>query len=140
MPRRCMVRIRGGYKAVTEALEAYKREIYRYNSVISGTGFYLKPVHIVTRRLPDGTRRRYLYIGRYWWRLGYTSDRGRKRLRWRYIGTEKPPELKGYPRPPSSPLQGLRVVVEGEDVLVDCSLFRRYRWLFKGYTAEPAEG
>ncbi len=138
MPR-CRIRVRNGYQAIKAVLEDFLKEVYRYNSLLKGTGFYLKPVHIVTRRLSDGTRLRYMYIGRYWWRLSYEPKRrGGKGLRWRYVGREKPPELHGYPDPPTSPLHGLHVIVDGDDVLIDCKLYERYRWVFEGYTAEHA--
>lgn len=133
MPQ-CRVRIRNGYKAIREMLEEYKRLIYRYNSVISGTGYYLKPTHIVTKKLPDGTRLKYVYIGRYWWKITYASKKGRKGgIRWKYVGREKPSELLHYPDPPENPLTGLRFTIDGDDIILDCSIYKRFKWLFAGY-------
>jgi len=134
--RKCRVRVKKGYRALREAVSDFLAHIYRYNSLIGETGYYLKPTHIVTKKLDDGTRLRYIYIGRYWWRLSYgEGGGGRRSLRWRYVGKEKPAELEGYPDPPSSPLQGLRVVVDGDDVILDCKAYQRYKWLFEGYEA-----
>lgn len=77
---------------------------YEYNNRIRHTGFYLKPVHISTRKLQDGTVVKYYYYGRYWYRI--EKDPAGK-LRWTYIGREKPlPEL---PDPPHNPLEGVVV-------------------------------
>jgi len=77
---------------------------YEYNNMIKQQGFYLKPVHMVTRRLQDGTTIKYYYYGRYWYKLEKTPT---GRLKWIYIGKEKPlPEL---PDPPENPLEGVVV-------------------------------
>lgn len=77
--------------------------IYNYNSLIKPKGYYLKPVHIVTRYLPDGTKITYYYYGRYWYRL--EKDPATKKLKWKYLGKEKPdPSL---PDPPPFQLEGL---------------------------------
>jgi len=77
---------------------------YEYNNMIKQQGFYLKPVHMVTRRLQDGTIVKYYYYGRYWYKLEKTPT---GRLKWIYIGKEKPlPEL---PDPPENPLEGVVV-------------------------------
>jgi len=131
----CRVRVRGGYRALEAALEEHKRLIYEYNTLLRGTGYYLKPVHIVTRRTSNG-KARYLYIGRYWWRLSYAGKKGHtSRVQWIYVGKEKPEELGSLPDPPTSPLQGLTVRIEGDDVVLDEKLYQRYRWLFEGYEA-----
>lgn len=78
--------------------------IYEYNNKIRHTGFYLKPVHISTRRLQDGTVIKYYYYGRYWYKLEKPSP---SKIKWIYIGREKPsPEL---PDPPPNPLEGVVV-------------------------------
>ncbi len=135
MPRSILVK--NGLKAIETLLEDYRRAVYAYNSLISGTGYYLKPTHVVTRRLEDGTRLRYIYIGRYWWRLSYVSRRGGKGgVKWRYIGKEKPAALKDYPDPPEPPLAGLRfALLGGDDILVPWDVYERFKWLFKGYKA-----
>lgn len=85
---------------------------YEYNNKIRHTGFYLKPVHISTRRLQDGTAISYYYYGRYWYRL---EKDPLGRLKWVYIGKDKPvPEL---PDPPRNPLEG--VVIKKYDGTVE---------------------
>lgn len=85
---------------------------YEYNNKIRHTGFYLKPVHISTRRLQDGTAISYYYYGRYWYRL---EKDPLGRLKWVYIGRDKPvPEL---PDPPRNPLEG--VVIKKYDGTVE---------------------
>lgn len=95
MRMRRLVLVKGGYERVKEALEKYREQLYHYNSLISGTGFYLKPLHIVYHTLADGTRKKYHYYGRYWYRL----ERRNGRLVWRYVGREKPRELADAPDP-----------------------------------------
>jgi hypothetical protein len=127
------VRVKGGWRAIEQLLEDYKSRIYKYNSTISKTGFYLKPVHVVVKSTSAG-KRKYIYIGRYWWKISYVGRQGKtSRIRWVYVGTEKPRELIGYPDPPPHPLVGLSLAVEGDDVILDESMYRRFSWLFKGY-------
>ena len=85
---------------------------YEYNNRIRHTGFYLKPVHISTRRLQDGSVVKYYYYGRYWYKL---EKDVMGKLRWIYVGREKPiPEL---PDPPHNPLEG--VVVKRYDDTIE---------------------
>ncbi|KSW12232.1 hypothetical protein CF15_05620 [Pyrodictium occultum] len=124
-----------GLEAVERLLEEYRRRIYRYNSLIRGTGFYLKPMHIVTKNTPEG-KRTYYYIGRYWWRVLYQGKSGStSRVKWIYVGREKPRELEGYPDPPEHPVAGLRFTVEGRDIILDRRVYEKYRWVFEGYEA-----
>ena len=136
----CYVLVRGGLEAVEAALEGFRRSLYRYNSLLRGSGYYLKPVHIVTRRLADGSRRRYMYIGRYWWRLSYTRGRGAPshRLAWRYVGRDMPAELRGkVPPPPRNPLEGLSyAALEGGDILLRVEVYDRFSWVFEGLPVE----
>ncbi len=98
--------------------------------MISHTGYYLKPVHYAYYTTASGERRRYTYIGRYWYRL----ERRGGRIRWKYVGREKPRELEGYPDPPPNPLEGLRFarVGDSDDVLLDWGGYQRFQWLFEG--------
>ena len=133
------VKVKGGWNVVRQLLEEFKRKIYKYNSLIAGTGFYLKPTHIVVKRTPAGVKR-YIYIGRYWWSLEYRGRKGKtSRVKWVYVGTEKPAKLAGYPDPPSSPLIGLSLVVEGDDIILDEETYRKFRWLFKGLPVETVK-
>lgn len=84
--------------------------IYQYNSAIKHFGYYLKPVHVVSRR-SDGNLVKYYYYGRYWYRLDTSSSK----LKWIYIGRNKPdPSL---PDPPPHELEGL--VVKKSDGFVE---------------------
>jgi hypothetical protein len=126
-----LIRVKNGRFYLEKALEEYIRLIYRYNTLIRETGYYLKPVHIVTKKTNDG-KKTYIYIGRYWWKIKYVGKRGRtSRIKWIYVGKEKPAELKDYPDPPYHPLAGLKVVIDGNDVLIDEKTLRKYRWLFE---------
>jgi len=87
-------------------------EIHEYNNRIKDTGYYLKPIHMSTRRLLDGTVLKYYYYGRYWYRV---ERSGGKRIRWIYLGREKPSPL--LPDPPRNPLEG--VVVKKYDNRVE---------------------
>jgi hypothetical protein len=137
MPQR--IRILNGVEALNRMLEEYKRLIYNYNSLIAKTGYYLKPVHIVVKNTLQG-RKKYVYIGRYWWKIEYAGKKGStSRVRWIYIGKEKPKDLIGYPDPPYHPLIGLSYIVDGKDVIIDVKKFEKYRWVFEGYKAVVEE-
>ncbi len=125
----CRIRIYRGGVVIDSILDSIKEEVYRYNTIISRTGYYLKPVHKVYKRKSDGTVKIYEYYGRYWWR--FKRDNGRKRLV--YAGKEKP---RGLPDPPEIPLEGLSVIREDNDIIVDCRDYDRYRHVFKGLAAE----
>ncbi|BBD74009.1 hypothetical protein HS1genome_2398 [Sulfodiicoccus acidiphilus] len=84
-----------------------KRRIYAYNEDIRGKGVYLKPVHFVYKR--DG--RKYVYVGRYW----YVLRRRDGKLKWNYVGSEKP--LSSLPDPPYIPRISLLCVGENCEVL-----------------------
>jgi hypothetical protein len=92
---------------VGEILPAF----YEYNNLVKQKGLYLKPVHVVVRRNPDGGVTKYFYYGRYWYRIERDSL---GRLKWVYVGRVKPiPEL---PDPPENPLEGV-VVKQYNDVV-----------------------
>ena len=129
LPRR-IVLVRGGYRRVREALERYREQLYHYNSVVSPLGYYLKPVHYSYYTTADGERKRYVYLGRYWYRV----ERRGGRIRMRYVGREKPKELEGVPDPPPNPLEGLRFarIGDSDDILLEEDVYRRFAWLFDG--------
>lgn len=135
MPRFFLVK--NGLDAVASLLEEYKRAIYRYNSMIRGTGYYLKPMHVVVKHSASGEKK-YTYVGRYWWRVVYVGKKGKtSRVKWIYVGKEKPAELKDYPDPPNHILVGFSfIVLNGRDILVREDVFKRYRWIFTGYEYE----
>jgi len=126
----CRLRVIGGAIVLDLIIENVKREIYYYNSRISGSGYYLKPVHKVYRK-SNGVRRIYEYYGRYWWSLRREGGR----LKWIYVGSTTP---RGLPSPPKHPLEGLSVIREGDDVIVDCSIYDRFKTLFDGFRVERA--
>lgn len=110
------VRVKDGYKLIMEIFSPYRRKIYEYNELIRESGYYLKPVHVVIKK---STSFKYLYFGRYWYRI--IKSEGRK-LRWIYVGREKPdPNL---PEPPLNPFEGLRIIVDGDDVVIDDYVYR----------------
>jgi hypothetical protein len=128
-PRECKVRILGGLKVIEEILDSVKRRVYEYNSLISQYGYYLKPVHKVYKTLSDGRKRIYEYYGRYWWRL----ERRRGRLVWIYVGNVKP---KGLPEFPPHELEGLSIIREGDDVVINCEVYDKFKELFSGLPVE----
>ncbi len=111
-----IVRVRDGLKLIGLVFDEYRRRLYEYNERIKEFNYYLKPVHEVTYSY-EGIVRKYLYFGRYWYRL--VKSRGG--LKWIYIGREKPdPHL---PDPPLNPFEGIKIVVEGNDVLIDENVY-----------------
>ncbi|MCE4602312.1 MAG: hypothetical protein F7C08_04015 [Desulfurococcales archaeon] len=125
MNSECRLLIRGGASRIDEILDEVKYKIYSYNTRISHTGYYLKPVHKVYRRLSDGAVKVYEYYGRYYWR-----KQGKKLV---YAGTEKP---RGLPEPEPTPLDGLAVIRVGEDIVIDCMVYDKYKDLFHGLKVE----
>lgn len=113
---RSYIRVKDGYKLIMEMFSPYRRKIYEYNESIKDSGYYLKPVHVVIKKSMNF---KYLYFGRYWYRV--IRGEGR-RLRWIYVGREKPdPNL---PEPPLNPFEGLKIIVDGNDVVVDDYVYR----------------
>ena len=121
----CFVRVYGGYRRLRDWIDSLKPVIYSYNESIKDKGFYLKPVHKVYYTMPTGERRIYEYSGRYWWKLG--SRNGRRVLS--YAGKTRP---RGLPEPPKIELEGVRVIVEGDDVIIECDLYDRVKSFFEG--------
>jgi len=112
------VRIKNGYKLIMELYSPYRNRIYEYNDKIRDTGYYLKPIHIVHKTV-QGMRLKYIYFGRYWYRV---VRKGKQGIKWIYVGRDKPdPHL---PDPPLSPFEGLGVTVTDGDILVDEYTFK----------------
>jgi len=130
--------VKGGLRRIENYLEEYRELIYKYNSMIKDSGYYLKPTHIVVKKDPTGAKRTYVYIGRYWWKIHYAGKKGKTSIvKWIYIGKEKPKELHNMPDPPSSPLLGLSfTILENGDVVLRDDVYKRYSWLFKGLPTE----
>ena len=104
--------IRNCAEALKKYHENLRRKIYEYNERIRSTGYYLKPIHIVKKNLSSGVRV-YYYFGRYWYKLVKVGSK----IKWIYIGREKPdPKL---PEPPINILEKCKVVIAGGDVYVD---------------------
>ena len=92
------------YNLLNSLIEKYKNELYAYNTLIKKYGFYLKPYHIVVKYSRD-KKIKYIYYGRYWYRLKYIGKRGStSKVKWVYIGSEKP--INSLPDPPHNPLEG----------------------------------
>ncbi len=110
------VRVLKGYELVLMLYDPYRRRIYEYNTMIRPTGYYLKPIHVVHKNL-GYTKLRYVYFGRYWYRLHKMQPgTSRYRVKWIYVGKEKPdPHL---PDPPLNPFEGLRMVVDSNDDII----------------------
>ncbi len=125
MNSECRLLVRGGASRIDEILDEVKYKIYEYNTRISDTGYYLKPVHKVYKRLSDGTLKIYEYYGRYYWR-----KQGNRLV---YAGTEKP---RGLPEPEPIPLEGLTLIRMGDDIIIECNVYDRYKDLFKGLEVE----
>ena len=100
-------------EVIDEVFRRYQKLVREYNKRIKDTGYYLKPVHIVVKKVKDEVRV-YRYYGRYWWRVKYLGKKtGRSVIKWVYIGKEKP---KGLENPPKNPLEGVVVYkVKGDD-------------------------
>jgi len=90
-----------------EVLEELKKRFKEYNRAIASSGYYLKPIHYAVKNV-GGERRRYAYLGRYWWRVNYLgrTSEGKAVLKWTYIGKEKP---RGLQEPPENPLDGISI-------------------------------
>jgi len=102
IPRDCL-------KYIIKTLEeAYKLKLYEYNSLISKWRIKLKPVHIVCSR-----GKKYVYLGRYWYRVEYSSGK----LKWVYLGKEKP--FEHLPDPPLNPLDMVATYTKGGDVCIE---------------------
>ncbi len=110
------IRIVGGAYLLGRIEYMIKEPFYRYNSLISQYGYYVKPVHKVYKNRA-GSKIIYVYYGRYWFRRG---SRGRLI----YAGTEKPAEVPV--EPPQSPLEGVTLIVDSDDLLVSESGIDRF--------------
>ncbi|MEM0021834.1 MAG: hypothetical protein QW039_05425 [Fervidicoccaceae archaeon] len=94
-------------------IEQIKLSFKNYNRMIESSGYYLKPVHYVTK-ISNDERRIYMYLGRYWWKIIYVGRdvKGRPRIKWIYMGKERP---RGLPEPPKNPLEGLAIYMIASD-------------------------
>lgn len=120
----CKVRIINGYEDIVSELNKIKEVIYVYNSEISNKGYYLKPVHKVYK-LKNRNKIIYEYYGRYWWK-----KLDKKLI---YSGVVKP---KILPSPPENPIEGLSIIREGNDIVIDCNVYEKFKWVFKNKKIE----
>ncbi len=86
-------------------IDMYKQSLYEYNNMAKSFGYYLKPVHIVSKRQGLNTKI-YVYYGRYWYKLNTNGSR----IRWIYIGLTKP--LNELPDPPINPLTFISISIQ----------------------------
>ncbi len=106
-------------RTINDIISGYTQKIYEYNNIVRKKGYYLKPVHIVVKKRKDGTRVKYYYYGRYWYRIEIRKN-GSSQIKWIYLGKEKPD--KDLPDPPKNPLEGLVVRVDNEGISLNKSL------------------
>lgn len=104
--------IKSVLKKINILLSNYLIDIYRYNNLIKNRNYYLKPLHIVIKRKTNGSSAKYIYYGRYWYRL-LKKPGG---IRWIYVGREKPDNE--LPDPPRNPLEGLVVKITENEVVI----------------------
>lgn len=77
--------------------------------MIKNYGVYLKPVHIVIKKSSQNTKV-YHYYGRYWYKVVYENGK----LRWIYIGKEKP--FLELPDPPLNPLLVIKIIASEKNI------------------------
>ncbi len=124
-------------KKINIILSEYLPQIYSYNNLIRDKKYYLKPVHIVTKKKPDGNYIKYYYYGRYWYRIERRRDKP-SRIKWIYLGKDKPePDL---PEPPENPLEGLVVKISKEGVEIITSKKETYRLIYEALASSQYRG
>ena len=126
-----------GINILQRLLDSYRKKLYEYNTLLSGTGFYLKPVHIVTRNT-RGEKKLYYYYGRYWWKIKYKGKNNKtSKIAWEYIGRQKPKELAHLPDPPKNPFEGIKIVVVKNNIIIERKVYEKFPHLFKGFKIIP---
>ncbi|MEZ0393840.1 MAG: hypothetical protein ABWK00_02160 [Desulfurococcaceae archaeon] len=107
-------------------INEYTKQIYEYNNIAKQRSYYLKPVHITVRTEKDGSKSKYYYYGRYWYKL----ERDGGRIRWIYLGKAKPdPSL---PDPPRSLVEGLVLKVKGNEIEAIFASQEQYNEIMRG--------
>ncbi|MEM2296187.1 MAG: hypothetical protein QW775_05800 [Ignisphaera sp.] len=95
-------------KVLKTLVDEYRTTLYSYNTMIKKYGVYLKPIHIVVKKTSEGAKV-YHYYGKYWYKVVYSNGR----LRWVYIGREKP--FPWIPNPPLNPITTVKIINRGSD-------------------------
>ncbi len=107
--KRERILIERGLSSLLDLYLGYKLKIMEYNERIRSSGYYVKPMHVTYKKDSSGRKLKYVYFGRYWYRL----SRKRGRVVWAYLGKEKPePSL---PDPPPNPFEGVSVIVVDDE-------------------------
>ncbi|MCI2415278.1 MAG: hypothetical protein MPF33_08590 [Candidatus Aramenus sp.] len=97
-----------------DVITRFKELVYEYNSKIKEYNVYLKPFHVVNKG-----GKRYFYIGKYWYKL----ERINGKLKWIYLGKEKP--IKEMPEPPRFP--EVTIIKAENKYIVDDKIFKELR-------------
>ncbi|OYT61046.1 MAG: hypothetical protein B6U75_00135 [Desulfurococcales archaeon ex4484_217_1] len=118
------VRIIDGYRRILAVQREYVEELKEYNNLVKKFGFYLKPTHVVSVK-----GKKYIYHGRYWWKITYVREHGKTKVKWKYVGKDVP---RGLPQPPRNPLKGLNYMREGNDVILNLDSFSKFKHIFYG--------
>ncbi|MDT7860760.1 MAG: hypothetical protein RRA45_00850 [Saccharolobus sp.] len=100
-------------KQFDKIIDKLKMLVYEYNTKIKEYGVYLKPYHIVYKN-----GRKYIYIGKYWYRLEKIGGK----LKWIYLGKRKP--LENMPNPPDIP--SLTIIKEDNKYIVDEEILYKF--------------
>lgn len=115
-------------KQINLLISNHLPKIYSYNKLIRYTKYYLKPIHMVVKKKPDGGKTKYYYYGRYWYKLEYGNN-GSRKLKWIYVGKNKPSE--DLPEPPDNPLDGLVLKISDGEVEIVASRREIYQLIYR---------
>ncbi len=121
----CKVRVLGAAPIIAAVEVNIKEPYYHFNSIISKYGYYVKPVHKIYKTV-NGVRRVYAYYGRYWWK-----KIGKKLI---YAGRVKPEIIPNMP--PKHEFEGITLIFEGEDVIMDCHVYERLKKYISGFSVK----
>uniref|UniRef100_A0A7J3YTN4 Uncharacterized protein n=1 Tax=Ignisphaera aggregans TaxID=334771 RepID=A0A7J3YTN4_9CREN len=109
-------------------LNCYRQQLYGYNSIVKKYNVYLKPLHIVVKNSLRGSKKVYYYFGRYWYRLEVVNSK----LKWIYLGREKPFDF--LPDPPINPLLIIEVKRAQSDPSLQCIYVKNFGEVSKHIT------
>ncbi len=124
------IRVVNGIRVLGFIESEIKEPFYHYNSLIAKYGYMLKPVHRVYKKkyhkdnpLAPPKILIYSYYGRYWWKRV-----GKKFV---YAGTVKPSIIPF--EPPENKLAGKSIVIDFDDIIIDCETYEMFKKYMKGY-------